>query len=43
VLAIATVGAVAMDHIEGERQKRERADDAKRHREEQAADGASQP
>ena len=43
VLAIATVGAVAMDHFEGERQKRERADDAKRHREEQAADGASQP
>ena len=43
VLAIATVGAVAIDHFEGERQKRERADDAKRHRAEQAADGTSQP
>ena len=40
VLAVATFGAVAMDHFEGERQKRERAADEQRHRDDQDAAGA---
>ena len=36
VLAIATVGAVAMDHFEGERQQRERGVEAKRSRDRDA-------
>jgi hypothetical protein len=32
VLAVATVGAVAMDHFDGERQKRERESEARRSR-----------
>lgn len=43
VLAVATVGAVAMDHFEGERQKRGRAADAERQRDEQADGGAPRP
>ena len=44
VLAIATVGAVAMDHFEGERQKREREQEsaAKRSRDHDAA-GTERP
>lgn len=36
VLAIATVGAVAMDHFEGERQQRERDSEARRSRDRDA-------
>ena len=43
VLAIATVGAVAMDHFEGERQSRIRAADLKRQAEQQSATEAEQP
>ena len=42
VLAVATFGAVALDHREGERQKRERAAASCR-REEQDAAGTRQP
>jgi len=41
VLAVATVGAVALDHFEGERARRERA--AARRRDADDAPGASQP
>jgi len=43
VLAIATVGAVAVDHFEGERQSRIRAADLKRQAEQQSATEAEQP
>ena len=42
VLAIATVGAVAMDHFEGERQKRERESAARLARDRDAA-GVERP
>ena len=42
VLAIATVGAVAMDHFEGERQKRERAS-GMRANADRDADGVNRP
>jgi len=43
VLAIATVGAVAMDHFEGERQRRARAVDPERPRGVHDAAGARLP
>jgi hypothetical protein len=43
VLAIATVGAVAVDHFEGERQKRLRAANVLRQADKQAAAEAEQP
>ena len=43
VLAIATVGAVAMDHFEGERQRRARAADPERTRGPHDAAGARLP
>ena len=42
VLAIATFGAVAMDHFEGERQKRERASGPRADRDREA-DGVNRP
>jgi len=43
VLAISTVGAVAVDHFDGERQKRLRAADVTRQADKQAAAEAEQP
>jgi hypothetical protein len=44
VLVVATVGAVAMDHFEGERQKRERKEEsAARLARDRTAVGAQQP
>ena len=43
VLAVATVGAVAMDHFEGERQRRQRAAGDREARGRDAAAGRDQP
>jgi|APCry1669188879_1035177.scaffolds.fasta_scaffold36026_2 hypothetical protein len=43
VLAVATFGAVAMDHFEGERQKRERAADVDRQAGQRAAPPTAGP
>jgi hypothetical protein len=43
VLAVATVGAVAMDHFEGERLRRERESEADRSRDRDAVREAREP